>query len=74
MIDTKARNSFACFTPSMIKHVVGNIHGDRIKDMDKCNITEVCTMCFETENWEHVIKCHKNKDERDEWTNVVGKK
>ena len=47
----------------MTKYVVGiNMHGDRIKDIDKCNVTIVCPMCFEAENWEHVIKCSKNID------------
>ena len=75
LIDIEARNAFACCTPSMIKGVAGiNMCGDRIKDIYKCNGTAACPMCFESENWEHVIKCYKNKDERDEWINVVGKK
>ena len=74
LIDIEVRNVFACFTSSMIKCVAGiNMYGERIKDVDKCNVTAVCPMYFETENWEHVIKCYENKDERDEWINMVGK-
>ena len=58
----------------MIKCIAGiNMCGDRIKNIDKCNATEASPMCFETENWEHVIKCSKNKEERDEWIIMVGK-
>ena len=50
------------------------MHGDRIKNIDKCNVTAVCPMCFEIENWEHVIFFSENKDDRDEWITMVGKK
>ena len=49
------------------------MYGDRIKNIDKCNVTAACPMCFETENWEHVINCSKNKDESDERIIMVGK-
>ena len=47
MIDIEARNVFAYYIPSMIKCVAGiNMHGGRIKDVDKCNVTAVCPMCL----------------------------
>ena len=49
------------------------MHGDRIKNIDKFNVTETCPMCFETENWEHAIKWSKNKDDIDEWMTMVAK-
>ena len=52
----------------MTKCVTGiNMHGDRIRKIDKRNTTAVFPMCFENKNWDHVIKCCKNKDNRDKW-------
>ena len=49
LINIEARNVCACCTTRMIKCVAGiNLHGNRIKDTNKCNITVVCQMCFET--------------------------
>ena len=74
LIDIEARNVFACYTPSVIKRVAGiYMHGDRIKDVDKFNVTAACPTCFETEHWEYVIKCFNNEDDRDEWITMVGK-
>ena len=47
----------------MIKCLSGiNMCGDRIKDIDKCNVTAACLMYFKTKIWEHAIKYSKNKD------------
>ena len=74
LIDVEARNAFACCTPSTIKRVTGiNMCGNRIKKIDKYNVTAACPMCFETENWERATKCSKNKDDRDEWMSMVSK-
>ena len=52
----------------MIKcFAVISTHGDRIRKIDNCNATPVCPACFENENWDHVITCFKNKDNREEW-------
>ena len=47
--DVESRNVFACCMPSMIKCIaLINMHSDRIKDIDKCNVTAAFPMCFET--------------------------
>ena len=52
----------------MIKcKAVINMNGDRIRKIDKCDATEVCPVCFENENWDYVVACCKNKDNREEW-------
>ena len=49
LIDIEARNVFIYCTPSMIKSIAGiNTCVDRIKDIDKCNVTAAFPICFET--------------------------
>ena len=75
LIDVEAQTISACWTQIMIKCVRGiKIHGDIIRNICKCNVTVVCPISFETENWEHVMKCSTNKNDWDEWITKVGEK
>ena len=68
IIDTDARNVFASCTPSMIKCTAGiNQYGERIKKIDKSNKTAVCPICGEIEDWDHVLLCEHNKNNREKW-------
>ena len=46
------------------------MRGKRIRKIDNNNATAVYLSCFENENWDHVMKCSKNKDNREEWQNA----
>ena len=59
---------FAHCASSIIKCVAGiDMHGDRIRKIDKHNATIVCLIYFENENCNHFIICYKNKDNWEEW-------
>ena len=61
--------------PSIINCVAGiNMHSDRIRKIDKNNATAFFPACFENENCDHVIKCCKNKYNREEWEKYLRKK
>ena len=56
----------------MIKSISGiNHYGKRIMTIDKDNTTAACHVCSENEDWEHVLSCAKNKDNREEWEKAV---
>ena len=38
-----------------------NLHGERIKGIDKSNKTVECPVCGEKEDWDHVLLCEKTK-------------
>ena len=68
VIDVGARIFFSCCAPSLIKHIAGmSLHGERTKKIDKSNKTGECPVCGEKEDWEHVLLCEKNENERDKW-------
>ena len=47
----EARDEFSGSTPSMIKCAEGiNDYGNRIRKIDKINMTEVCPVCGEDED------------------------
>ena len=66
---------FASSTVSQIKCAVGlNVHGERIKFIDKSNMHACCPLCKSKESWEHVVLCEKMKNRRDAWINMMQKK
>ena len=68
VIDIHARNIFASCTPSMIKCKEGiNCYGERINRIDKSNTISVCPSYGEIEDWEHILLCEQNKNQREEW-------
>ena len=51
----------------MIKSVSEiNYYGKRIGTTCKDNSTSVCPACNENEDWEHVVLCENNKNNREE--------
>ena len=66
MVDVDTRNVFTCCTTSLIKCIAGvNLYGERINSIDKSNKTAEFPVCGEKEDWEHLLLCEKNKNERD---------
>ena len=61
--------------PSVMKCITGiNMRGERIRKIDKYNATAVFPVCFENQNWDHVINYCENKDNREEWGKDLRKK
>ena len=48
--------------------------GDRIRKIDKSNTTAVFPVCFENKCWDYVIKCCKNKENREKWEKYLKNK
>ena len=59
-MDTEAREWFSNSTASKIKCMAGiNMHGERIKLIDKKNRHADRPLCNEIETWENVVLCEK---------------
>ena len=66
---------FSSSTPSMIKCATGiNIYGDRIKKIDKSNTKAFFPLCGADEDWEPVMLCEKNRENKEEWAKKLEKK
>ena len=48
-----------------------NHRGKRIRTIDKDNITAVCPVRGENEDWENVELCQNNKDNGEEWEKAL---
>ena len=75
LTDVEAINVLKCCRPSVKNCVAGiGMHCYRVRKIGKRNATTVFQGRFENENWNHVIECCKNKDNREEWGKYLGKK
>ena len=74
LTDVESRERFTNFTESQIKCAAGiNVHGERIKLIDKGNEHAVFPTCNALEAWEHVMLSDKMKDKRYELAKKIEK-
>ena len=60
LIDLETREGFTRITESQIKCAAGlNMHGERIKVIDKSNAHAFCPLCNAIKTWEHVLLCKR---------------
>ena len=66
LMNAQNREGFTNCTESKMKCAAGiNMHGERIKLIDKGNEHAVFPACDALETWEYVVLCDKMKDKRD---------